>query len=253
MENFSMRSYRFGLAVLLLALLFGCQSGSTISNAHPDLSGVWVGPATNLETPTPMTAKGQAIFDASKPLYGPRSVPVAESNDPINSCDPQGFPRILFLRSPLSGMEFIQTANRMLQVFKYGGVFREIWTDGRTLPADVGGPLPQSPDPRWYGYSIGHWSESTFIVETTGATETWGDEEGHPHSLGAHIEERYRLVDHDSLELIVKVDDPEMFKGPFVASKQLFKRGKELGEQLCVPSAASQYLELIAKPAAATK
>ena len=81
--------------------------------------------------------------------------------------------------------------------------------------------------------------------------ETWGDEEGHPHGLGARIEERYRLLDHDSLELVVNVDDPEMFQKPFVASKQVFKRGKELGEQLCVPSAASQYLELIAKPAAA--
>lgn len=200
-----------------------------------------------------MTAQGQAIFEASKPLYGPRSVPAADSNDPTNTCDPQGFPRILFLRSPLSGMEFIQTDTRLLQVFKYGKVFREIWTDGRALPADIGGTNPQSPDPHWYGYSIGRWDGATFIVETTGAMETWGDEEGHPHSLGAHIEERYRLLDHDSLELIVNVDDPEMFQKPFVASKQVFKRGKDLGEQLCVPSAASQYLELIAKPAAGTR
>ena len=248
-----MPSYRFLLAVLFLALPPGCQYASTSSDAHPDLSGVWIGPATNLETPAPMTAQGQAIFESSKPLYGPRSVPAADSNDPTNTCDPQGFPRILFLRSPLSGMEFIQTATRLLQVFKYGKVFREIWTDGRALPADVGGPNPQSPDPHWYGYSVGHWSGATFIVETTGAMETWGDEEGHPHGLSAHIEERYRLLDHDSLELIVNVDDPEMFQKPFVASKQVFKRGKDLGEQLCVPSAASEYLELIAKPAAATR
>jgi hypothetical protein len=253
MGDFSMRSFQSSLALLLLALLPGCKSPSTISDAHPDLNGVWIGPATNLETSAPMTAKGQSIFDASKPLYGPRSVPAAESNDPTNTCDPQGFPRILFLRNPLTGMELIQAANRMLQVFKYGGVFREIWTDGRPLPADVGGTNPQSPDPRWYGYSIGRWSGDTFIVETTGAMETWGDEEGHPHSLGAHIEERYRLLDHDSLELVVNVDDPEMFQKPFVASKQVFKRGKDLGEQLCVPSAAYQYLELVAKPAAATK
>jgi hypothetical protein len=252
MGDFSIRSYRYLYAVLLLALVPACQNAPH-TDANPDLSGVWIGPATNLETPAAMTAQGQAIFDAAKPLYGPRSVPAADSNDPTNTCDPQGFPRILFLRSPLSGMELIQTSTRMLQVFKYGKVFREIWTDGRPLPADVGGPNPQSPDPHWYGYSIGRWSGTTFIVETTGAMETWGDEEGHPHSLNAHIEERYRLLDHDSLELLVNVDDPEMFQKPFVASKQVFKRGKDLGEQLCVPSAASQYLELIAKPAAATR
>jgi hypothetical protein len=92
-----------------------------------------------------------------------------------------------------------------------------------------------------------------FVVETVGAVETWGDEEGHPHGLGDRIEERYRLLDHDSLELVVNVDDKEMFEKPFVASKQVFKRARELGEHLCVPSEALQYLEVIAKPAAATR
>jgi len=142
----------------------------------------------------------------------------------------------------------------MLQVFSYQRVVRDIWTDGRSLPSDVGGENPQSPDPRWYGYSTGHWSgDGVFVVETVGAVETWGDEEGHPHGLGARIEERYQLLDPDSLELVVTIDDKEMFEKPFVASKQVFKRARELGEHLCVPSVASQYLELIAKPAAARK
>lgn len=250
-----MRTRLFGLALLmLLAALPGCQKTLTTSESHPDLSGVWIGPATTLLPPAPMTDRGQALFDATKPLYGPRSVPVAASNDPVNTCDPQGFPRILFLRSPLSGMELIQTSKRVLQVFYYQRVLRDIWTDGRPLPADVGGESPQSPEPRWYGYSVGHWSsDGVFVVETVGAADTWGDEEGHPHGLGARIEERYRLLDHDSLELVVSVDDKEMYQEAFVASKQMFKRAKELGEQLCVPSIASEYLELIAKPAAVTK
>jgi hypothetical protein len=117
------------------------------------------------------------------------------------------------------------------------------------LPTDVGGPNPQSPDPKWYGYSIGRWSGDAFVVETVGANETWGDEEGHPHSLGARIEERYRLLDNDTLELLITIDDPEMYEKPFVASKQQLKRGKQLTEQLCVPSLATQYLDLIARPA----
>jgi hypothetical protein len=250
-----MRVHLFGFTLLmLLTALPGCHSTSTSNNSHPDLSGVWIGPATTLQPTSPMTATGKALFDATKPLYGPRSVPVAESNDPVNTCDPQGFPRILFLRSPLSGMELIQTPSRTLQIFYYQRVVRDIWTDGRSLPIDVGGESPQSPDPRWYGYSAGHWSsDGVFTVETVGAVETWGDEEGHPHGLGARIEERYRLLDHDSLELVVNVDDKEMYQKPFVASKQVFKRARELGEHLCVPSVASQYLELIAKPAAASK
>jgi hypothetical protein len=147
-------------------------------------------------------------------------------------------------------MELVQTPNRIFQFFRYQRAHREIWTDGRALPIDVGGADPQSPDPRWYGYSIGRWTDDgTFIVETVGANETWGDEEGHPHGLGARIEERYRLLDKDTLELVVTIDDAEMYEKPFVASKQQLKRGKELTEQLCVPSLALQYLELVAKPA----
>ena len=247
-----MRAHLLSLVILAsVASLLGCQHETP---SHPDLSGVWLGPETTLEPPAPMTPAGQAFFDAAKPLYGPRSVPVADSNDPVITCDPQGFPRILLLRAPLSGMEFVQTPDRMFQFFRYQRVYREIWMDGRSLPADVGGESPKSPDPRWYGYSIGKWTDDgVFVVETVGAVETWGDEEGHPHGLGARVEERYRLIDHDSLELVVSVDDKEMYEKTFVASKQVLKRGQDLGEQPCVPSVASQYLELIAKPAAGRK
>ena len=249
------RSYflRF-VALGLSAAVLGCQGHlpETPQGPQPrtELSGVWIGPALTAEPPAPMTPRGQALFDAAKPIYGTRSVPVANSNDPIITCDPIGFPRILLLRAPLSEMEIVQTPNRVFQFFRYQQVHREIWTDGHALPTDVGGVDPQSPDPKWYGYSSGRWADDgTFVVETVGATETWGDEEGHPHSLGARIEESYRLRDKDTLELTVTIDDPEMYEKPFVASRQRLKRGKELTEQLCVPSLASQYLELVAKPA----
>ena len=251
-----MPSSLFRLAGIgVFAALLGCQTSPSGTSqgpgSHPDLNGVWMGPETTLEPPAPMTPTGQELFDAAKPLYGPRSVPVAESNDPVITCDPQGFPRILFLRTPLSGMELVQTSDRVFQFFQYQGVYREIWTDGRSLPEDVGGETAQSPDPRWYGYSVGRWTDDgVFVVETIGANETWGDEEGHPHGLGARIEERYRLIDHDTMELVVNVDDPEMYQRPFLASKQLLRRGKVLSQQMCVPSSALQYLELIAKPAA---
>jgi hypothetical protein len=41
-----------------------------------------------------------------------------------------------------------------------------------------------------------------------------------------------------------------MYERPFVAARQTLTRGEELEEQLCVPSDALNYLELVAKPAA---
>src|SRR4030095_4719078 len=129
-----MRSYLFSLAILALAAApVGCQDRQpgtpATSGSHPDLSGVWLGPATTLEPSAPMTPTGQALFDAAKPLYGPRSVPVADSNQPVTTCAPQGFPRIILLRSPLSAMELVQTPDRVFQLFQYQRVYREIWTD----------------------------------------------------------------------------------------------------------------------------
>jgi hypothetical protein len=255
-----MRAYVLGLAAVSLSAAIGgaCQerAAETESAAVPprDISGVWLGVAVpHLEPTAPMTERGQALFDAAKPMYGPRAVPVANSDDPLITCDPLGFPRSIL--HELRGMEIVQSPDRIVQLLQYQRVFREIWTDSRSLPAAVGDATPQSVDPKWYGYSVGRWTDDdTFVVETTGATETsWGDEYGHPHGLGARIEERYRRVDAGTLELIVTIEDREMYQKPFVAMKMAFKRGKELEEQLCVPSEALRYFETVAKPAGEQK
>lgn len=249
-----MRVYIPGLVVIAFSAVIVAAGqrapGVTTEGPRRDLTGVWLGVAVpHLEPPAPMTERGQALFDAAKPMYGPRAVPVANSNDPLVTCDPLGFPRAIL--HEMRGMEFVQTPARVVQLLQYQRAFREIWTDGRALPADVGGTSPQSRDPRWYGYSVGRWVDDfTFVVETTGATETsWGDEYGHPHGLGARIEERYRRINAGTLEVVVTIDDREMYQKPFVAMKLAMKRGTELEEQLCVPSEALNYLEVVAKPA----
>jgi hypothetical protein len=253
-----MRAYILGVGAVSVAALVAVMvwagqdrppDAARSDAPERDISGVWLGVAVpHLETPSPMTARGQALFDAAKPMYGPRAVPVAESDDPLVTCDPLGFPRSIL--HEMRGMELVQTPNRVLQLLQYQRVFREIWTDGRALPAEVGGTSAQSVDPKWYGYSVGRWEDDTFVVETIGATETsWGDEYGHPHGVGARVEERYRRVDPGTLELTVTIDDPEMYQKPFVAMKFSYKRGKELEEQMCVPSEALRYFETIAKPA----
>lgn len=221
-----------------------------------DISGVWAGPVIPHREPVaPMTAWGQEIFNQAKPFGGlaDRSVGVGASNDPMITCDPLGFPRNVLWET--RGLEFEQTPNKMLELFQYQRVWREIWTDGRPLPSNVGDDSnSNAPDPRWYGYSIGHWSDDyTFVIETTGLDErSWVDESGHPHSVSAHVEERYRRVDHDTLELTVTIDDPKAYTKPFEILKQNFHWNpkQEFEEQMCVPSEAEEYMKVIAAPAA---
>ena len=103
-----MRNIFVGSVVVLSTLLIlssasaqTTRQSETDSHAKPqpfdphDLSGVWL-----LRTPyagisnqaPPLTAWGQAKFDANKPSYGPKAVPPALGNDVIGNCDPTGFP-----------------------------------------------------------------------------------------------------------------------------------------------------------------
>jgi hypothetical protein len=199
-----------------------------------------------------MTPWGQKQFDSHRPTSGPRGVGVGLSDDPMVTCDPLGFPRNAMYET--RGFEISPVPNKFLVLYQYQRVWREIWTDGRPLPTDVGGRSADSADPRWYGYSIGKWADDhTFVVETTGLDErTWLDQFAHPHSVKAHVEERYRRVDANHLELTVVVDDPTAYTKPFEAMKQMFQLSTkgEFEEQMCVPSEAEEYLKVIATPAA---
>src|SRR5262245_42830190 len=170
-----------------------------------DLTGTWTRSnrvlAMSDETP-PMTAWGKARFDGAKPVYGPRAVAGGLGNDPMMSCDPVSRPRYLFLEVCIYPMEFIQTPTRVLQHFEWGNTYRQIWMDGRELPKD--------PEPAWMGYSVGRWEGDTFVVNSLGFDErTWLDHFGNPVSDQARLEERYRRVDRETLELTNTLTDPK--------------------------------------------
>ena len=218
-----------------------------------DITGVWLGQVGfPVEPPPPMTKLGQELFDAAKPLNGPRAVAVAKSNDPMVTCDPLGFPRSIFFE--LRAFEFEQAKSKMIQLLQYQRVWREIWTDGRKLPTNVGAE-GDSPDPRYYGYSVGHWeSDDTFVVDSTGVDDkTWLNGDGYPHSFEAHIRERYTRPDHNDLQVTVTVDDPKLYTKPFVLGRASFRwhPTQELDEQLCIPSEMQQYLQLVGEPGGA--
>src|SRR5580700_5997791 len=84
-----------------------------------DFSGIWTGRGGAFNTlskdPPPMTARGQARYDAAKPGIGPRAQPLG--NDPIMGCDPIGYPRIAFYNA--YPMEFVQTKDRLIEFFDF--------------------------------------------------------------------------------------------------------------------------------------
>jgi hypothetical protein len=228
-----------------------------------DLSGTWDGLAeggTQAKGPNqyvddgrhmpdpPYTAAGKAARKLNKPGEGEEQFAIGDVNDPVDSCDPLGFPRSdLF---SLKAMALVQTPNYVVWLNQYYNVFRIIWTDGRELP--------KNPVPRWYGYSVGHWEDDyTFVVDTVGLDErTWLDNVGRPHSNELHVTERLHRPSRDILELTVRIDDPKMYTKPWVATDKLILHllpaDYDMGEMICSPSEMSEYKKLVANPVADT-
>lgn len=193
----------------------------------------------------PFTPEGREALNQNKPSNGLRAVLPADTNDPVVTCDPQGMPRedLYEMRTT----QILQTPEKLFVLYTFGKTWRVIWLDGRELPKD--------PEPRWYGYSVGKWVDDyTLVVQTTGLDErTWIDRAGRPHSDALRVEERFRRVDLDHLELSVTIDDPKMYTKPWLALDKLGfdlePRDFDVREMICSPSEFAQYNKLIGNPA----
>ena len=174
---------------------------------------------------------------------------LANTNDPLMTCDPLGFPRNVI--NETRGMRFAQLPDRMIVLHQYQRVWREIWTDGRELPKSI--DTKDGAPSRWYGYSVGHWDgDYTFVIDSIGMDDrSWLDTSGHPHSVDMRVQERYTRVDHDTLHMSVTIDDPKTYISPFEELTGVpFKwiPNQELEEQLCIPSEGIAYMNIIGHP-----
>jgi len=225
-------------------------NGKSVGGPAPtrSLSGMWTGPSEaepNKEFPS-LTPLGQELMSANKPAG---TFSVSGTNDPwFTTCDPLGFPRSVVDQT--RGIAFGEMPGKVLILDQYNRIWREVWMDGRALPKSVG---PGGPDPRWFGYSVGHWeNDHTLVVQTTGTdARSWVDKLGHPHSVNAIIEERYTRPDHDNLKVAISIDDPTIYTKPFLLGTNEFKwiPDQEFEEQICVPSEGIEYQKIIGVPA----
>jgi len=228
------------------------KNQKTAATPRRDMSGIWdvedrmegIAP-TGVKSHAPFTAWGEdRANNVYKPGDVPRRVSIVLVNDPLDGCDPAGFPRNLLFE--LRPFHVVQTPNQTLMMYQYQQVWRTVWTDGRALPKD--------PEPSWYGYSVGKWVDDyPFVVETAGLDErTWLDNAGDPHSSELRVEERYHRVNRDTMELTVKIDDPKAYTEPWLGRDKLQltlrPANTEIMEMICAPSEAEEYKKTMAKP-----
>jgi hypothetical protein len=221
-----------------------------------DLTGTWAGSSSGADTPRgrgsaapPFTPLGKQVFDRNLPLgiYSP-----AGTNDPhVRYCDPLGFPRNM--TEQLRGMTIATGRNRTFLLLMFMNIYREIWTDGRTLPTNVGGRGRDAHDPTYSGYSVGRWEDDyTFVVDSTGMTpETWITRSAYPHSIEARVQERFHRDSKNDLTLTMTMDDPTLYTRPFPLGEVHFRwiPSQTLFDFTCIPSSVQQYLKEMGDPA----
>jgi len=218
-----------------------------------DLSGTWGGNLTPERGEIPaLTPLGQKVFATHKPET---EVGTGFSNDPMNTCDPLGFPRNAVFETRGIAFGSIGT-DRITVLHQYQRIWRYAWIDGKhELPKKI--DTADGASSRYYGYSIAHWDgDHTLVIDTVGLSDaTWLDKAGHPHSVNAKLQERYERKDHNHMFSTITVDDPEIYTKPFVLAKNEYRwvPDQEAEEQLCVPSEMINYMSLISDPAFGVK
>lgn len=147
---------RIPIGAVMLAVVLGVAMGSARAfddSKYPSWKGQWL--RTDTGTPrydpskppgrgqqAPLTPEYQAILEASLADQAAGG----QGGDPTYTCIAPGMPRIM---NNYEGAEFVITPATTYVLMAHIYDFRRIYTDGR--------PWPQTIDPSFAGYSIGHW------------------------------------------------------------------------------------------------
>jgi hypothetical protein len=218
-------------------------------DGKPDLGGIWGLPcpvgnavqggfagqptvhcATEIAIPPEFANIGQSLKDGLP--YQPWAAELVRKtraanrpDDPMSRCLPPGIVRLEVF--PLF-RKMIQVPGLLVILNEQNASYRQIFTDGRPLPAD--------PNPSWNGYSSGKWEGDTLVVQTTGFRDAlWLDTGGSPLTDAARVTERFRRVNYGTLEIELTIDDPKAYTKPWtIRVTQIIAPDTELLDYICL-------------------
>jgi hypothetical protein len=152
----------------------------------------------------------------------------------IAGCAPIGLPAML-------GEGAFISASPGRIVIGHQAVTRTIWMNGI-------GPRPGSGELFQHGYSAGRFDGSDLVIESTNFTFDPDGIDDHLHmasSVRKKVTERYRLIDDNTLRLIITLEDPTFLTKPFTYAILQTKRpgGPTAGWRACDPDLARREIE----------
>jgi hypothetical protein len=198
----------------------------------PDFTGVWeatfggggrgVGGGRGRAGGAPSFPAGPQLTPAYAEKRRANQAKGAEDSQAAN-CLPPGMPGIMGQPYP---MEFLLTPGLVTIVIEAYSQVRHIYTDGR--------PLPDDPDQRFFGTSIGRWENGTLVAETVGFSPQTEIAPATPHGDHMKIVERFTLTDPDTMTIETTVTDSEALTAPYTTTRTLRRhRAWSIAEYIC--------------------
>jgi len=194
------------------------------ADGKPDLSGIW------------RAADGKYLeniaADETEPPFQPWAAALYKervANDgkdrPSGRCLPHAVPDNYMVRS--GPFKLIQTPGEIVMLFEEMNHFRQVFTDGRSLP--------KTTEPSWFGSSVGKWEGDTLVVETTGFHDrSWLDNPGHPHTEAMRVKKKFPRRNFGRLDIQITIDDPKAYTRPWSANARFeLVPDTELIESIC--------------------
>lgn len=226
-----------GAAMLgMLSISTQAQEIPRTPDGKPDLNGIWqtMGSANwNLE---PHAASHGPIVEAGALLaipgglgvveggripYKPEALAKKEANranwielDPLVKCFLPGVPRATYLPHPF---QILQAPDVTLITYEFAGADRIVYMNRPDSEAQVDS---------WMGHNVGSWDGDTLVIDVTGQMpDTWFDHAGNHHSgWSMHVQERYTMVDANTIQYEATITDEATFTEPWTISMPIYRR-----------------------------
>jgi len=195
-------------------------------DGKPDLSGLWTKISPKYSRNIAADLKAEEILPWARALVEQRREDLGKEYMNVR-CVPLGPGYTTAADSTGAEMMKIVQTPGLIIILNPDLTYRQIFLDGRALEA--------APNPTWMGYSVGRWDGDTLVVESAGFNDrTWLDHDGHPHTEGLRMTERYRRRDVGTLDVEVTFSDPKAYSKPWtVAVRAELAADTELIEWVC--------------------
>jgi len=269
------------LAISIASPVMAADTGTAI----PDLSGFWgrstfdfeplpsaPPPIANLyRLPSGSSDPTRPVGDYNNPILKPEAAIIVRERaeralqgktfpDPSTRCAPYNPP---FVAAMQLGLQMLQKKNAITILYNQDDQVRHVRLNGKH---------PDHVTPSWKGDSVAHYEGDTLVIDTVGIKSdalAVVDRYGTPLGEGAHIVERYRLVDaadakraqdsHEKeagrlggamppdekypkgLELQLTIENPAYFTKPLPVRVTYRRTTLEWQEQVCAENPDNGY------------